>query len=192
MIPLRRNHVRCPHCREQFRKGYTFMRHVHWCNERIVVPPSDGATNKRDDGATNEEGATEELPTCVHHDGSEDDSATNEELPHLAELDAYLSAVLGEGGSCLNYANWGNCTVTTQEAETFRFLKVIDAGDGMSRRAAKGVLDYTRGLGGKGLLLPKSMQACWQVLDRVRSTPFHYTIYCKACVKCASWMHHVM
>ena len=68
----------------------------------------------------------------------------------------------------LQCANWGARELSPQQKETFRFLQVVDAGDGTSGRVAQGVLNYARRLGGDGLLLPRSIKRCWQILDQVQ------------------------
>ena len=45
---------------------------------------------------------------------------------------------------------WGPRMLTPQEAETFRFLQVVDAGSGTSSRVAQGMLSYARRLGENG------------------------------------------
>jgi hypothetical protein len=73
----------------------------------------------------------------------------------------------------LQCANWGAKELSPQQKETFRFLQVVDAGDSTSGRVAQGVLNYARRLGGDGLLLPRSIKRCWQILDQV---PYYTTL----------------
>ena len=68
----------------------------------------------------------------------------------------------------LQCANWSAKELSPQQKETFRFLQVVDAGDGTSGRVAQGVPNYARRLGGDGLLLPRTTKRCWQMLDQVQ------------------------
>ena len=73
----------------------------------------------------------------------------------------------GGGGEYLRrYEAWGEPQgpLDPCHRETFAFLAVISCGAGMSVLHATEMLRYCRGLGGKGSLLPQSVDACWQAL----------------------------
>jgi hypothetical protein len=67
-------------------------------------------------------------------------------------------------GQCMG---WGPRILTPQEKDNFRFLQVVDAGSGASGRVAQGMLSHARRLGGNGLLLPRTMRACWASVAKV-------------------------
>lgn len=67
----------------------------------------------------------------------------------------------------LHYANWGKLELTPKELEICRFLRSVEIGGGASDAASRASLEYARSLGGRGLLLPKTVRHCWTTIDKV-------------------------
>ena len=67
----------------------------------------------------------------------------------------------------LHYANWGKLELTPKELEICRFLRSMEIGGGASDVASRASLEYARSLGGRGLLLPKTVRHCWTTIDKV-------------------------
>ena len=159
--PMPARHVRCPTCGIGFLTGFPLKRHRATCGQRPPVhrelPPSPASCGNGEwDCDFDDPPSPADLP--------ETQAAV---CPPDAPFVAYLNAQ-GEAPGMSQCMGWGPKTLTPQEEETFRFLQVVDAGSGTSTRVAQGMLSYARRLGGQGLLLPKTIRACWSSLAKVR------------------------
>ena len=167
LVPLLRFHSRCPTCGVGYHIGYSCSNHVKWC-ARNKEPPAAGGPchsaegdyeHEQNDPACSVESA-DEGAIAVATDGREV-CGPDEEIVRFFADDV-------ERPGLLQCAHWGAKELSPQQQETFRFLQVVDAGDGTSGRVAQGMLNYARRLGGDGLLLPRSIKRCWQILDQVQ------------------------
>ena len=167
LLPLRRFHSRCPTCGLGFHIGYQYSHHVKWCAAKKEPPAAGGPchSDERDyeyectDAACSVESEGDGAITVATH-GREVCRHDEEIVRHFADDE--------DRPGLLQCANWGAKELSAQQKETFRFLQVVDAGDGTSGRVAQGVLKYVRRVGGDGLLLPRTIKRCWQILDQVR------------------------
>ena len=158
--PMPARHVRCPTCGIGFLTGLPLKRHRAICGQRPPVhrelPPSPASCG-------NGEWACDfdDLPSPADLPETQA-AACPPDAPFVAHLNDQ-----GEAPGMSQCMGWGQKTLTPQEEETFRFLQVVDAGSGTSTRVAQGMLSYARRLGGQGLLLPKTIRACWSSLAKV-------------------------
>ena len=162
--PLQKNHTRCPSCGLGVKTGFPFKRHRAACGPRPEVRPKPPPQYDDD--------ADEYHDDDVASDTASDSSTTptGRVCPPDAPIVAHFDALQDAPG--LNQCfGWGPRVLTPQEQETFRFLQVVDLGSGASSRVAQAMLSYARRLGGNGLLLPRTIQACWTKLHKVTS-PF--------------------
>jgi hypothetical protein len=65
------------------------------------------------------------------------------------------------------YAACGPREVTINVSEACRFLRCTEVGSGTSRRHAQAFLDYTKSVGGSADHLPKTVEACWNLVEKV-------------------------
>jgi hypothetical protein len=70
----------------------------------------------------------------------------------------------------LRYAEWGQLQLSPTDEEVFRFLRSVEIGGGASDAASRASLDYAQSLGGRGLLLPKTVRTCWKQVQKVKHT----------------------
>jgi hypothetical protein len=79
-----------------------------------------------------------------------------------------------------HYAKWGPRGVSHVVIECARYLRCTEVGSGSSRRHAQTFLDYTKSIGGRAHLLPKTVEGCWNVLEKVTFrtvvVTFHYVV----------------
>jgi hypothetical protein len=68
----------------------------------------------------------------------------------------------------LQYVRWGKVPLADNEVETCKFLRSIESGGGASEAKSQAFLSYAKSLGGRGDLLPKTMETCWKTVSRVR------------------------
>jgi len=162
--PLQKYHTRCPSCGLGVKTGFLFKRHRAACGARPEVRPEpppqyndDACDYHDDDVAWDTPSDSSTMPTGL---------VCPSDAPIAAHFD-----VLHDTPGLRQCIGWGPRVLTPQEAETFRFLQVVDAGGDASSRVAQGMLSYARRLGGNGLLLPRTVQACWSKLHKVTS-PF--------------------
>jgi len=166
LLPLRRCHARCPTCGLGFKVGFSYIYHVKNCAKDKEPPAAVGPCHSDDRDYEYEYNE----PACSVE--SEGDGAIAVATDGRAvcrpdeEIVRHFADDVDRPG-LLQCANWGAKELSPQQKETFRFLQVVDAGDGTSGRVAQGVLNYARRLGGDGLLLPRSIKRCWQILDQV-------------------------
>jgi len=164
LCPLLKNQSRCPFCGMGVKSGYTMKRHRAACGDRPQVlqepPPPPSPLQHDDDCEYHDTDVAPDVftaPSTIH---------TGTVCPSDAPVVAHFNAqedVPGLG-QCMG---WGPRVLTPQEEETFRFLQVVDAGSGASGRVAQGMLSYARRLGGNGLLLPRTIRACWASVAKV-------------------------
>ena len=166
LLPLQRFHSRCPTCGVGYHIGYSYSHHVKWCS-RNKDPPAAGGPCHSDERDYEHE---HNDPACSVESADEGAIAVSTDGREVCrpdeEIVRYFADDVDRPG-LLQCANWGAKELSPQQKETFRFLQVVDAGDGTSGRVAQGVLNYARRLGGDGLLLPRSIKRCWQILDQV-------------------------
>ena len=78
------------------------------------------------------------------------------------------------------YAKWGPRGVSRAVTECSRFLRCSEVGSGSSRRHAQTFLDYTKSIGGRAHPLPKTVEGCWNVIEKVTFrtvvVTFHYVL----------------
>jgi hypothetical protein len=106
-------------------------------------------------------------------DGSLVDEDSVEERDPLTRLNmtAYMET-LAERGTLdplfvNQYAAYGPREVTDDVAEACRFLRCTEVGSGTSRRHAQAFLDYTKSVGGNADTLPKTVEGCWNLVEKV-------------------------
>ena len=155
--PLQKYHTRCPFCGLGVKTGFQFKRHRAACGPRPEVHPEpppqyDVASDMSSSWYT------------VASDTSPTGLVCPPDAPIVTHFDA-----LQDAPGLRQCSGWGPRVLTPQEQETFRFLQVVDLGSGASSRVAQGMLSYARRLGGNGLLLPRTIQACWTKLHKVTS-----------------------
>ena len=164
LCPLLKYQARCPDCGLGVKSGFQMKRHRAACGARPPGRPEAPPRPTTDDGDWEYQDA--EVAPSV---------ATTPQTPYTglvcppdAPLIEHFSAQADSPGlgQCIG---WGPRVLTPQEEETFRFLQVVDAGSGASGRVAQGMLSYARRLGGNGLLLTRTIQACWAAVDKVIS-----------------------
>ena len=165
LLPLLRYHARCPTCGVGYHIGFAHQEHVRRCVRKNEPPTALG--QEQSDVREFESDYTDAGCSV----GSEEDATVVEThgagvCPHDAEIVRHFADDKDRPG-LLQCTSWGAKELSPQEKETFRFLQVVDAGDGTSGRVAQGMLNYARELGGNGLLLPRSIKRCWQILDQV-------------------------
>ena len=163
LCPLLKYQTRCPFCGMGVKSGYLMTRHRASCGHRPQVrretPPSSPPQHDDDCGYHDTEVTPNVLtaPSTIHAG-----LACPSDAPIVAHFNAQEeSPGLGQ---CMG---WGPQVLTPQEEETFRFLQVVDAGSGTSGRVAQGMLSCARRLGGNGLLLPRTIRACWASVAKV-------------------------
>ena len=100
----------------------------------------------------------------VHEPVAEPCSGTIAE--HLERLG---SACILDTKQLLRYAEWGALKLSPTDEEVFRFLRSVEIGGEASDAASRASLDYAHSLGGRGLLLPKTVRTCWDKVRKVRS-----------------------
>ena len=79
------------------------------------------------------------------------------------------------------YAGWGPRPVNRVVTECSRFLRATEVGAGSSRRQAQTFLDYTKSVGGRGHILPKTVEGCWTTLEKVTFHNVFVTFYYMHC-----------
>ena len=164
-VPLLKNQSRCPSCGMGVKSGFQMKRHRAACGSPLEARPGyhdpDGEHHDTDGDCENHD--TDVAPE-VYRDPPT--TQTGFVCPLDAPIVAHFNAQKDSPGlgQCME---WGPRILTPQEEETFRFLQVVDAGSGASGRVAQGMLSYARRLGGKGLLLPRTIRACWAAVDKV-------------------------
>ena len=164
-VPLLKNQSRCPSCGMGVKSGFPMKRHRASCGSPLEARPeyhdTDGEHHDTDVCCENHD--TDVAPEV---DRDPPTTQTGFVCPLDAPLVAHFNAQKDSPGlgQCME---WGPRILTPQEEETFRFLQVVDAGSGASGRVAQGMLSYARRLGGKGLLLPRTIRACWAAVDKV-------------------------
>ena len=164
LLPLLR-YARCPTCGVGYHIGFAHQQHVRLCARNNE--PQAAAGLEQSDAREDEHEYTD--PGCsvvLEEDALAVDTHGAGVCHHDEEIVRHFADDVDRPG-LLQCTNWGAKELSPQQKETFRFLQVVDAGDGTSGRVAQGVLNYARGLGGNGLLLPRSIKRCWQMLDQV-------------------------
>ena len=164
-VPLLKYQSRCPSCGRGVKSGYVMKRHRAECGsspqERPEYRDTDGDHHDTD-------GDCEYHDTDVAPNVSTAPSTiqTGFVCPLDAPIVAHFNAQKDSPGlgQCIQ---WGPRILTPQEEETFCFLQVVDAGSGASGRVAQGMLSYARRLGGNGLLLPRTIRACWDAVAKI-------------------------
>lgn len=71
------------------------------------------------------------------------------------------------------YRNRGPRMVNRVVVECLRFLRCTEVGSGSSRRHAQTFLNYTKSCGGRAHILPKTVEGCWDLVEKVT---FHYIL----------------
>ena len=159
-VPLLKYQSRCPSCGRGVKSGFQMKRHRAECGSR----PQERPEHRDTDGDHHDtDGDCEYHDADVAPDVSTAPSITQTEglvCPPDAPVVAHFNAQKDSPGlgQCMG---WGPRILTPQEKDNFRFLQVVDAGSGASGRVAQGMLSHARRLGGNGLLLPRTMRACW-------------------------------
>ena len=82
------------------------------------------------------------------------------------------------------YAKWGPRGVSRVVTECARFLRCSEVGSGSSRRHAQTFLDYTKSMGGRAHLLPKSVEGCWNVIEKVTFRTVVVTLHYVLIIEC--------
>ena len=129
--------TRCGSCGEKFPIGWGLRNH----HQSSACSPS-----ALDEGGI--EGETPEITV----------SSYMEDLAVKGTLDPYFFN---------KYASWGPRGVSRTVSECARFLRCTEVGSGSSRRHAQTFLDYTKSIGGRAHLLPKTVEGCWRLVEKV-------------------------
>ena len=75
------------------------------------------------------------------------------------------------------YASWGPRGVDPIVAKCARFLRCTEVGSGSSRRHAQTFLDYTKSIGGRAHILPRTVEGCWKMMEKVTFQTFIVTFH---------------
>ena len=78
-----------------------------------------------------------------------------------------------------HYAKWGPKPVGRVVQESCKFLRSAEVGTGLSRRHAQTFLDYAKSLGGRSHLLPRTVEGCWSVVEKVTFHNVNVTFHCR-------------
>ena len=75
------------------------------------------------------------------------------------------------------YITWGPTRVNRVVTECSKFLRCTEVGTGSSRRHAQTFLDYTKSMGGRAHILPKTVEGCWNIVEKVTFRYLYMTFY---------------
>jgi hypothetical protein len=73
----------------------------------------------------------------------------------------------------LQYSTWGPILLSPRILEICRFLRSVEAGGGSSNSGSGASLTYARSLDGRGLILPKTVETCWEQMSKVCANEHH-------------------
>ena len=122
-----------------YRIGWSYSKHVRGC-ARNKEPPAAAGLEHSDEPDYEYEYT---YPGCSVESG-EDTLAVDTDARDVCQQDEeivkHFAGDIDRPG-LLQCANWGAKELSPQQKETFRFLQVVDAGDGTSGRMAQGVLN---------------------------------------------------
>jgi hypothetical protein len=138
----------CNTCGESFPIGWGIMNHLQ---SSSCVSPAMA------------DGPSEEEDTLAGRDTLTDRGSFN--------MTEYMDTLADRGTldpSFVNkYAACGPREVTSDVAEACKFLRCTEVGSGTSRRQAQTFLDYNKSTGGSADTLPKTVEGCWSVVEKV-------------------------
>jgi hypothetical protein len=132
----------CAGCGGLFSIGWGILNHTR---NSPCTPVSAGAAAAED--------AQIEIPQVV--------STVHDYMESLAERGTLAPAFLH------TYGKWGPRPVSRIVTEACRFLRTTEVGCGSSRRHGQTFLDYAKSLGGRAHLLPKTVEGCWKLVEKV-------------------------
>ena len=138
-VRLHRNVSLLPHCGVGFRIGWSYSKHVGGCVRNKELPAAGGLEHS--DEPDYEHECTD--PGCSVESGEGTltvDADARDACQKDEEIVKHFADDVDRPG-LLQCANWGAKELSPQQKETFRFLQVVDAGDGTSGRMAQGVLN---------------------------------------------------
>ena len=150
--------LQCKTCRKHIRQGWAFLNHAKVCHAYQTYVEQhagyeDVVVDMDVDGGVDHEPVAQVAKEAV--------------AEHLERLS---SAGTLDTKQLLRYAEWGELELSPTEEEVFRFLRSVEMGGGGSDAASRASLDYARSLGGRGLLLPKTVRTCWDKVQKVRGS----------------------
>jgi hypothetical protein len=70
-------------------------------------------------------------------------------------------------GHVLQYMSWKRRPLSEEVLEVCKFLRSVESGGGSSDGGALHALKYAKSLGGRGDLLPRTMETCWRKIAKV-------------------------
>jgi hypothetical protein len=154
--------LKCRTCQKHIRQGFAYLNHAKVCHvyrtymeehagyEDVVVAMDAVGDMDMVDGEVHEPVAEPREGTIAEH------------------LERLGSAGTLDTKQLLRYAEWGELELSPTDEEVFRFLRSVEIGGGASDAASRASLDYAHSLGGRGLLLPKTVRTCWDKVRKVR------------------------
>jgi hypothetical protein len=154
--------IRCETCRKNIKQGWASWNHAKVCRVLREYVADHEALDDVDVGVLDDIGDNEEQPV-----GHQVDHTVEEHLQRLGD------ACTLDTKQLVRYAEWGELELTPNDEEIFRFLRSVEIGGGASDAASRASLDYAHSLGGRGLLLPKTVRTCWDKVAKVRAVEFN-------------------
>ena len=96
------------------------------------------------------------------------------------DLEEYLNSLERKGTldtqHILQYLSWKRQPLTEEILEICKFLRSVECGVGSSDGSALHNLRYSKSLGGRGDLLPKTIDTCWKKISQVQNV--HFNVHC--------------
>jgi hypothetical protein len=158
--------LKCRTCQKPIRQGFAYLNHAKVCHvfrsymeEHAAM---DAVVAMDEDVVVAMDGGDMDMD-AVGDMVAEPCSGTIAE--HLERLS---SASTLDTKQLLRYAEWGELELSPTDEEVLRFLRSVEIGGGASDAASRASLDYAHSLGGRGLLLPKTVRTCWNKVKQVR------------------------
>jgi hypothetical protein len=104
------------------------------------------------------------------HEGDVLTSDDDVEVPYM-DLDEYIQHLDRQGTldtqHMMKYVSWKREPLTDEVLEICKFLRSVECGGGSSDGGALHSLRYAKSLGGRGDLLPKTIDTCWKKISKV-------------------------
>jgi hypothetical protein len=161
--------VPCIQCGEAFNQGWATINH-----RRVCMPVENEVYG---DGDVHED---------VHEDEVYDDDDADVPYPYL-DLHDYLEHLEEQGTldtqHMLQYIAWKRRPLTDEVLEICRFLRSVECGGGSSDGGALHSLRYAKSLGGRGDLLPKTIDTCWKKISQVPMN-VHFNVHYNVHFEC--------
>jgi hypothetical protein len=140
--------VPCLRCGQAFNQGWATINH-----QRVCIPEENEVVHEED---------------MDHEDVQTSDDDAN--VPSV-ELEEYIDRLERAGTldttHMLQYLSWKRRPLPEEILEICKFLRSVECGGGSSDGGALHVLRYAKSLGGRGDLLPKTIDTCWSKIAKV-------------------------